>query len=84
MRLNREKALCCGGGGDVEVADENFPSTIAKQLISLAKETGAGTIVTACQQCKRTMVKALSKEGAETSSLKVVDLAELVIRSIEG
>jgi hypothetical protein len=29
-------------------------------------------------------VKALSKEGAETSSLKVVDLAELVIRSIEG
>jgi heterodisulfide reductase subunit D len=84
MRLNREKALCCGGGGDVEVADENFPSTIAKQLISLAKETGAGTIVTACQQCKRTMVKALSKGGAETSSLKVVDLAELVIRSIEG
>jgi heterodisulfide reductase subunit D len=84
MRLNREKALCCGGGGDVEVADENFPSTIAKQLISLAKETGAGTIVTACQQCKRTMVKALSKEGAETSSLKVIDLAELVIRSIEG
>jgi hypothetical protein len=30
------------------------------------------------------MLKALSKEGAETSSLKVVDVAELVIRSIEG
>ena len=84
MRFNREKALCCGGGGDVEVVDENFPGTIAKQLISVAKETGAGTIVTACQQCKRTMLKSLSKEGPEHSPLKVIDLAELVLRSIEG
>jgi heterodisulfide reductase subunit D len=84
MRLNREKALCCGGGGDVEVVDDNFPGTIAKQLISLAKETGAGTIVTACQQCKRTMLKSLSREGSDHSSLKVIDLAEVVLRSIEG
>jgi len=84
MRFNREKALCCGGGGDVEVVDENFPGTIAKQLISLAKETGAETVVTACQQCKRTMLKALSKESPERSPLKVVDLAELVLKSIEG
>lgn len=84
MRFNREKALCCGGGGDVEVVDENFPGAIAKQLISLAKETGAATIVTACQQCKRTMLKALSKEAPEGSPLKVVDLAELVLKSIEG
>jgi len=84
MRFNREKALCCGGGGDVEVVDENFPGTIAKQLISLAKETGTGTVVTACQQCKRTMLKALSKEAPERSPLKVVDLAELVLKSIEG
>jgi len=84
MRFNREKALCCGGGGDVEVVDENFPGTIAKQLISLAKETGAGTVVTACQQCKRTMLKALSKEAPERSPQKVVDLAELVLKSVEG
>ncbi len=84
MRFNREKALCCGGGGDVEVFDENFPGMIAKQLISLAKETGAGTIVTACQQCKRTMLKTLSKEAPERSPVKVLDLAELVLRSIEG
>ena len=68
----------------MEVVDENFPGTIAKQLISLAKETGAGTVVTACQQCKRTMLKALSKEAPERSPLKVVDLAELVLKSIEG
>ena len=84
MRFNREKALCCGGGGDVEVVDENFPGTIAKQLISLARETGTGTIITACQQCKRTMLKALSKESPEHSPLKVMDLAELVLRSIES
>jgi len=84
MRFNREKAFCCGGGGDVEVVDENFPGAIAKQLISLAKETGAGTVVTACQQCKRTMLKALSKEAPEGSHLKIVDVAELVLRSIEG
>jgi len=84
MRFNREKALCCGGGGDVEVVDENFPGAIAKQLISLAKETGAETVVTACQQCKRTMLKALAKETPERSPLKVVDLAELVLKSIEG
>ena len=84
MRFNREKALCCGGGGDVEVVDENFPGQIAKQLISLATETGAETIVTACQQCKRTMLKALSKEAPEFSRLKVVDLAELVLKSIEA
>jgi heterodisulfide reductase subunit D len=84
MRFNREKALCCGGGGDVEVVDENFPGTIAKQLISLAKETSAGTIVTACQQCKRTMLKSLSKGTPEQNPIKVIDLAELVLRSIQA
>lgn len=84
MRYNKEKALCCGGGGDVEVVDEKFPSVIANQLLSLARETGADVIVTACQQCKRTMLKALQNETPPQNPLQVLDLSELLLKSIEG
>jgi len=82
MRYNREKALCCGGGGDVELVNEKFPSVISNQLILLGREVGADAIVTACQQCERTMLKALQNEGSKQNSLKVLDLSELLLTSI--
>lgn len=80
MQWNREKSLCCGGGGDVEIVDENLPVEIGKQVIEEAERVGAEILVTACQQCKRTLLKAAK---AAKSNVKVMDIAELVLRVLE-
>ncbi|MDI6800150.1 MAG: (Fe-S)-binding protein [Actinomycetota bacterium] len=75
MKHNREYALCCGGGGDLEVVDAKLPVEIGKKVIEQAEETGADILITSCQQCKRTLVNAVSKE----SKLKVMDILEVVM-----
>jgi heterodisulfide reductase subunit D len=81
LKENREKSLCCGGGGDVEIIDENFPALVGSKVINMADESGVQYLVTACQQCKRTFMKAAKKVG---SNIRVVDIAELVLLSMEN
>ena len=50
MADNRASALCCGGGGDVEMADAGVARAVALRRMLQAQETGAELIVTACQQ----------------------------------
>jgi len=77
MDNNREFALCCGGGGDLEIVDEKLPGEIAKVVVEEAKETGASVLVTACQQCKRSLAGAAEKEGG----IEVLDILELINRA---
>lgn len=81
MRYVREKSLCCGGGGDVEIVDENFPAKVGVQVIEEAVKVGAEAIITSCQQCKRTLLKAVKLSGA---NIRVMDVAELVVLSMES
>ncbi len=75
---NRSEAPCCGGGGDFEMLDPTMTQRIATHLIDEAHRAKAERLIVACPQCKRTSVN-----GAEAleSSLKIVDIAEVVLEA---
>jgi Fe-S oxidoreductase len=81
MSMNREAALCCGGGGDVETADPDVPVQVAAKRVVQVEATGAKYVASACQQCKRTL-----QEGARKNRIRVraVDVVELLWRSVEA
>ena len=81
MSASRENALCCGGGGDVEVADRTVPAGVAAQRMAQVQATGAQYVLSACQQCKRTL-----QEGARQNKIRVraMDLTELVWKSMQA
>ena len=81
MPASRQNSLCCGGGGDVEVADANVTSGVAGRRLSQVAATGARYVASACQQCKRTL-----QEGARRHKVRVraVDVVELVWQSVEA
>jgi heterodisulfide reductase subunit D len=80
MKENREHALCCGGGGDVEMADAEVAHAVGRSRMLQAQETGAELIVTACQQCKRTLLGAARKNKIR---IRTVDIAELLWESLQ-
>jgi heterodisulfide reductase subunit D len=81
MTASRENALCCGGGGDVEVSDPTVSTEVAGRRLAQVQATGARYVASACQQCKRTL-----QEGARRNKIRVraIDIAELVWKSIEA
>jgi len=72
MPLTKGEALCCGGGGNVESFDPLTGEEVAKMRLDQARLTGAGLMITACPQCRRTLSKA-----ARGTGLKVMDIVEL-------
>nr|HID14344.1 (Fe-S)-binding protein [Anaerolineae bacterium] len=81
MSLVRESALCCGGGGDVEMADPGVTLGVAAQRLAQVQATGAKHVASACQQCKRTL-----QEGARKNRIRVqaIDVMELLWRSVQA
>jgi heterodisulfide reductase subunit D len=79
MEHNREYSLCCGGGGDVEMADPDLTSSVAQRRVEEAAATEAQVILSACQQCERTLA-----EGARKARIRVraMDVAELIARQM--
>ena len=81
MKRNRSKGLCCGAGGaqmfkDAEKGDREVNIERSEEAL----ETNPSVIATACPFCMTMMtdgVKDKNKEG-ET---KVMDLAELIVKS---
>ena len=80
MSASRENAVCCGGGGDVEISDSTVSAGVAGDRLAQAQATGASYVLSACQQCKRTL-----QEGARQNRirLRAMDLVELVWRSMQ-
>jgi len=78
---SREHALCCGGGGDVQIVDESVTAAVAARRVQQAQRTGARLLLSACQQCKRTLMAAARKEKVR---LRVMDIAELVWQAVGG
>jgi heterodisulfide reductase subunit D len=79
MKDIRENALCCGGGGDVEMADAEVAKAVGRSRMLQAQETGADLIITACQQCKRTL---LGAARANKIRLRTLDISELLLEAI--
>ncbi len=81
MSAIRENAVCCGGGGDVEISDNTVTAGVAGQRVAQAQATGARYVLSACQQCKRTL-----QEGARQNKIRMraMDVVELVWRSMQA
>jgi Fe-S oxidoreductase len=81
MAACRENAMCCGGGGDVEISDRTVSQGVAGNRVAQAQATGAKYVLSACQQCKRTL-----QEGARQNKIRVraMDIVELVWQSVNA
>ena len=79
MSKNRASALCCGGGGNMETLEPTLAAEVARLRLSQAMETGAEAIVSACQQCERTLRMAARREKMK---IKVLDVVEVVQKAL--
>jgi heterodisulfide reductase subunit D len=77
----RERGLCCGGGGDLEMVDPALAGRVAARTAGKLAATGAQAIVTACPQCVRTLAR-----GAEQSApgVEVKDVVELLAEALDS
>jgi heterodisulfide reductase subunit D len=81
MEESGRYALCCGGGGDVAMFNQELVEGVARRRLQQAQATGAQVLVSACQQCKRTLMTAARQEKVR---MRVLDLVELVAAAMEG
>jgi Fe-S oxidoreductase len=77
MKRENEQAWCCGSGGGVKSAFDDFALWSATERLKEAKEAGAEALVSACPLCKRNL-----KEAAENEEIGVYDVVELVNRGL--
>jgi len=75
MRRVRNEAWCCGSGGGVKSAFNDFAVWSAEERLKEAEETGADAIVSACPFCKRNLRDAAKHAG---SKLQVLDVVEIL------
>jgi len=79
MAENRDSSHCCGGGGNLESFAPEVSQAVARNRIRQAAEVGAGTLVSACQQCERTLANGAR---AERVRIRVKDITELVLEAM--
>ena len=79
MQNNREHALCCGGGGNLESFSPDLTTEVAARRIAQAAEVGAQYLVSACPQCVRTLTKAVRTAKLR---IRVMDLVQFVAAAL--
>ena len=81
MANHRQNSLCCGGGGNVEAFSPDTVNEAARRRLLQAQDTGARYVVSACQQCMRTLFN-----GARKNKIRVraVDVSQIVLESVEN
>jgi heterodisulfide reductase subunit D len=79
MKDNCEYSLCCGGGGDVEMADKDLSAAVARSRVTQAADTEAKYLLSACQQCERALAGVVRREKRR---IRVLDVAEFVARQM--
>jgi len=80
MSDNRQDALCCGGGGNVETFNPGLVGELSQRRLGQALDTEAQVIVSACPQCERTLTAEARREKAR---VRVMDLVEFVWRALD-
>jgi heterodisulfide reductase subunit D len=85
LATSKLQANCCGGGGNIESLNPALSSKIADAKADEIFATKAEIAVSACQQCERTMNTALKRKKGEIDyKVKVLDIAELVLQSMNA
>jgi len=79
MEGNRDQCKCCGGGGNLEMVRPDLSAAMAQAKIEEIKATGADMVVTACQQCIRTI-----QSNARRKKIPIVamDIVEFVLKNM--
>jgi heterodisulfide reductase subunit D len=81
MEGNREQCKCCGGGGNLEMVRPDLSAAIAQAKIEEIKATGADMVITACQQCVRSIQTTARKKKIP---IVVMDIIEFVLKNMNG
>jgi Fe-S oxidoreductase len=76
---NRELAECCGAGALMHLTQPDVSRWVARLRLERVLESGASTLVTACQDCKTAF---LSCQDGVYSHLKIMELSELLSDSV--
>ncbi len=79
LPLNRKFSVCCGGGGNVEMTDQDLSAQVAQVKLDSIKDVGAEMVITGCQQCVRTMATRARRQKID---LEAKDLTELVVEAM--
>jgi Fe-S oxidoreductase len=83
MEKNKEKSLCCGGGGGRMFAEvEEYPR-LSEIRVAHALEVGARVIATACPWCYIQLRDGVKNSGNE-GNIEVKDIAELFAESLQA
>ena len=80
MEGNRDECKCCGGGGDLEMINPDLSAALAQAKIEEIKATGADAVISACQQCIRTILTTARKKKIPISAM---DMTEFVLKNME-
>jgi Fe-S oxidoreductase len=86
MHRCKERGFCCGAGGARMWMEERIGKRINMERIDEALGTDPDTISTGCPYCMVMLgdaVSAKKSSGEAKESLEVVDVAQLLMRSIE-
>jgi heterodisulfide reductase subunit D len=81
MENNREQCKCCGGGGNLEMVDPDLSAALAQAKIDEIQATGADTVITACQQCVRTI---LTTARRKEIPINAMDITEFVLKNMKS
>ena len=81
MKGNREQCVCCGGGGNLEMVNPELSAGLAQAKIEEIKATGAEMVITACQQCVRTIQTTARRKKIP---IVVMDITEFVLKNMNG
>lgn len=76
---NRQHSLCCGGGGNLQSVDAELAGTIAAMRVEEIRESGAGIVVSACQQCEQMLSASIRKAGLQ---VRVMDIGQLILEAL--
>ncbi len=79
MERTRAESACCGSGSGVKSAHPELSAAIARDRIEMAKAAGAKVLVTSCPWC----VQSLRECQGDAPSVQVVDLVDLLSRSVQ-
>jgi heterodisulfide reductase subunit D len=81
MERNRENARCCGAGGGVKTAFPELADKISGLRVGDAEAIGSEVLCTSCPFCYQSLKSSIEARG---SRLEMVDLMELLSRSVQA
>jgi Fe-S oxidoreductase len=83
MERTRNRSFCCGGGSLNLFHETECEKRMGEIRLDQAEGAGAQVVVTACPYCLVNLEDAVKTSGRE-SQMEIIDLVELVKRSVAG